>query len=162
MTKIAVGEFVAQRRKVLGLSQSGLSKRLFLSPQAISALERRSSAVSIEFFCNLCHALRISFSDFVNREANAPLYIKKKMLETPKIAEKLLFVRKKKGISRSELSAMTAVSDKTIRNYETCSQAPTIQYIESFCNATNFPIEEILSEKPISSLVEKKQSRRSN
>lgn len=67
----SVGARIAARRREMGLSQSGLARRMCVSPQAVSKWERGLSLPDIVFIDELALALGITIDELLTGRVEA-------------------------------------------------------------------------------------------
>ena len=129
MERESLGSFIANRRKELSMSQAELAGKVFLSPQAISSIERTSSSLSIDNALLFCQALDITLEDLLERRIDPSR--KPTPFDRDSLPSKLEAARLQKNLTRKEIARKAGLSEKSIRNYETGRQVPSIQYLES-------------------------------
>ena len=129
MERESLGSFIANRRKELSMSQAELAEKVFLSPQAVSSIERTSSSLSIDNALRFCEALDITLEDLLERRIDPNR--KPTPIDRDSLPSKLEAARLQKNLTRKEIAQKTGLSEKSIRNYETGKQVPSIQYLES-------------------------------
>lgn len=111
------------------MSQAELAEKVFLSPQAVSSIERTSSSLSIDNALRFCEALDITLEDLLERRIDPNR--KPTPFDRDSLPSKLEAARLQKNLTRKEIAQKTGLSEKSIRNYETGKQVPSIQYLES-------------------------------
>ena len=125
-----LGSFIARCRKKRGLSQAELAEKVFMSPQAISSIEKNSSSLAVDTAKRIADALGMSLSDLEKRELPEKPKEAGKDLNEKDLASKLKESREKAGLSRADAAKAAGVSERTVRNYENGSRAPSFQYVE--------------------------------
>lgn len=63
-----LGQFIAERRKELGMTQKQLSEKLHVTDKAVSRWERGQGLPDVNSFAPLAEALELSISEIMNAE----------------------------------------------------------------------------------------------
>ena len=71
MDLIKIGKFISEKRKELGLTQSQLAEKLYVTDRAVSKWERGKSLPNTESMVELCKIFNISISDLINGEVSS-------------------------------------------------------------------------------------------
>lgn|GEM_PF-4500649 len=135
--KESLGIFIAQCRKARGLSQAELAEKVFMSPQAISSIEKNSSSLSLDTAKRIAEALGIGLNDLYSREMPKKAKTPAKDLDEKQIAGNLQNAREKSGMSRMDVANAMGISERTVRNYENGQRTPSFQYVESLTELTH-------------------------
>lgn len=70
MDQEKIGRFIAERRKLCGLTQAQLAEKLNITDRAVSKWERGKSMPDSSIMPELCDILKISLNDLFNGEAS--------------------------------------------------------------------------------------------
>ena len=68
MDVVKIGKFIAERRKLLGLTQLELAEKLMITDKAVSKWETGKSLPDHQIALELCNVLGISINDLLNGE----------------------------------------------------------------------------------------------
>ncbi len=68
MDQIKIGKFIAEQRKVKGLTQACLAERLGITDRAVSKWERGRGVPDVSIMLELCRELDISVNELLNGE----------------------------------------------------------------------------------------------
>ena len=68
MNQIKIGKFIAERRKLVGLTQMQLADQLGITDKAVSKWERGIAMPDTSLMLQLCGILRISVNELLNGE----------------------------------------------------------------------------------------------
>lgn len=138
-----IGEYIAELRKKNEYSQAELAKKLFLTPQAISALERNSSNLSLELAVAICKEFDISLSAFHERSLESDGFAP--IPSEEELAKRLIGLRKTKGLNRKTVAEQTGLSERTIRNYENGAASPSFQFLEKAADIYGVSFKELFA-----------------
>ena len=72
MDQKKIGNYIAEKRKALGLTQIDLAGRLGMSNKSVSKWERGICLPDVSFYEDLCDTLGISINEFLAGEDIAP------------------------------------------------------------------------------------------
>ncbi len=99
MDQVKIGKFIAERRKIINLTQMQLAEKLNITDRAVSKWERGKAMPDSSIMLELCNILKISVSDLLNGEVvtmdNYNEKLEQKMIEMVKEkeqADKKMFV----------------------------------------------------------------------
>jgi len=138
-----IGEYIAELRKKNGYSQAELAKKLFLTPQAISALERNSSNLSLELAVAICKEFDLPLSAFHERSLESDGFTP--IPSEDELAKRLTDLRKAKGLDRKTVAEQSGLSERTIRNYENGDASPSFQFLEKAADIYGVSFEELFA-----------------
>jgi transcriptional regulator with XRE-family HTH domain len=119
MTSENLGNYVAERRKTLGLRQSDLAYVLGYTTQAICSFEMGKSQPSALLLPDLANALSESLDDLVLLNSNPGILTVKNPRADPSLLTKnLTAIRNKDGLSLEQEAEILGVNRRTVLNYE--------------------------------------------
>ncbi|MBO5313619.1 MAG: helix-turn-helix transcriptional regulator [Clostridia bacterium] len=68
MDQIKIGKFIAERRKMAGMTQAQLAEKLYITDRAVSKWERGISMPDSSIMLELCSVLKITVNDLLSGE----------------------------------------------------------------------------------------------
>jgi Predicted transcriptional regulators len=114
----SLGNYVANRRKALGLRQSDLAEALGYSVQAISKFENGNSEMDLTSLPKLAALLSLSLNDLFSEAVTPKGPACSLRFDGEILANNLAYLRNQKGLSQAELAETLGVSKRSIANYE--------------------------------------------
>ena len=132
MEKCRLSKYVAEKRKLVGLSQKELAELLFYTPQALSRFEALDSAFPLSQADALCKALDCSLDDIYLRNLDDTHY-RPLPFDVEELGGLLSECRKRKEISQEDMASSCDVSARSLRNYESGKGSISLQFLDSFC-----------------------------
>ena len=63
MNQEKIGKFIAERRKIMGLTQNQLAEKLFVTDRAVSKWETGKAMPDSAIMLDLCQILKITIND---------------------------------------------------------------------------------------------------
>ena len=119
MESARLGDYVAERRKTLGLRQSDLAESLGYTTQAICSFEMGKSQLSVLLLPNLANNLCESLDDLLACNPNPSPFVSKNPKADPSLLTRnLVALRKKDGLSLDQEAVILGVNKRTVTNYE--------------------------------------------
>jgi transcriptional regulator with XRE-family HTH domain len=114
-----LGNYVAERRKELALTQSDLAKSLGYTVQGISKFESGDSQISILVLPKLANLLNESIDDLLAEKKNPePLSTPNPQVDNANLVANLIALRSQHNYSQEKEAALLGVSKRSIINYE--------------------------------------------
>ncbi|MCI2111580.1 MAG: transcriptional regulator [Bacilli bacterium] len=132
MAEKTIGQFIAERRKGLGLRQIDLGKRVNYSVQAISKMEKGLSQPAGALVPALCNALDISIDEFFAMERKPGKKNPVPPFDGLTFAENISYLRLKEGLSQYALALIIKVSKRSIANYERGVSVPSWEVVDAY------------------------------
>ena len=114
MDQVKIGKFIAERRKLLGLTQIQLGEKLAVTDRAVSKWETGRTMPDSSIMLELCSLLKISVTDLLTGE--------------------IVTMENKSSQLEKELLEM-------LMNYEFSTEKPTYACVIEDVNMTNVPEE---------------------
>ena len=137
-----IGNALRTRRLELGLTKAELGQRADLLPQYISTTENCRRLVGLKNLVKLSEALEVDFSYFIPAEK---LHVGKITHDTSELGPNLRKLRRKKGISISQLTASTGLTPPHIVGIESGKHNPRLNTLILFCTGLGVSISEVFS-----------------
>jgi transcriptional regulator with XRE-family HTH domain len=152
----SLGNYVANRRKALGLRQSDLAEALGYSVQAISKFENGNSEMDLTSLPKLAAFLSLSLNDLFSEAMTPKGPVCSLRFDGEILANNLAYLRNQKGLSQAELAETLGVSKRSIANYESGHTLPSPDLIQKFLqdfavDADRLFGEEMLAPLPLTS-----------
>lgn len=114
-----LGNYVAERRKALALTQTDLAKSLGYTTQGISKFESGDSQISILVLPKLANLLNESLDDLIAEKKNPdPLSAPNPQVDNANLVTNLIALRSQHNYSQEKEAALLGVSKRSIINYE--------------------------------------------
>ncbi len=109
MNQIKIGQFIAERRKIQGLTQAALAERLGITDRAVSKWERGRGLPDPSIMLDLCSELDINVNELLNGERIS-------MENYDKKAEELMLqmAEKEKRYAKNLMTAMWVIMTVSI------------------------------------------------
>ena len=102
---MSVGENIRRIRKIRGLTQKELGKKLGISQAAVGQYEKSNANLTQTTIQKIANALDVTPSALINEFCNA-------------LGENIKSLREEKNISISDLAKLTGISEKLLTEYE--------------------------------------------
>ena len=131
MDVVQVGQFIKERRKILGFTQNALAEYIGISPQAVSKWERGENMPDVGFFPDLAKFLEINIEDILQAGVgNAP---------KPKVKPKL-------GVDEQTFAAILKEPDEDYDIFAHLTSGQKMEYIITLINrkTIDMALDEIL------------------
>lgn len=132
MTNSKIGQFIADRRKELGMRQIDLGKKVSYSVQAISKIEKGLSEPAGTLLPSLCNALELTLEDFFAMSVSSGRKNPVPSFDGLTFAENISYLRLKEGLSQHALAAIIKVSKRSVANYERGSSVPNFSVVQAY------------------------------
>jgi transcriptional regulator with XRE-family HTH domain len=127
-----IGQFVANRRKKLGYSQSDLAAYLCYSDTAISKFEAGLSSPPMSLVPALANFLQVSVDDLVKKNPNpAPLKVLNPPFDAENCIQNLAALRISRHLKQSEECEILGISKRTVINYEKGTSLPSLNVLDT-------------------------------
>ena len=139
-----VGNAVRTRRLELGLSKTELAQRADLLPQYISTTENCRRLVGLKNLFKLADALEVDVSYFIPGEMEP---IGAAIFELDYLGIAILAMRRKLGLSRSEVTALTGLSSEHIAYIERCEMTPRLNTLLKLCAGLKITLRTLFTTK---------------
>jgi transcriptional regulator with XRE-family HTH domain len=132
-------EYIAKRRKALGISQGEMASALGYTDTAVSKIESGSSNPPISILPSLANELRITLDDLLLMKENpAPFQTPNPPYDSEKVALNIRAIRLSEHLRQKEASERIGVNKRTLVTYEKGDACPNFAVMEellSLCSA---------------------------
>ncbi len=132
MDRTQIGQWVGERRKLLGLTQSDLGSKLSYTPQAVSLIEQGKSSLLISTLYPLAEVLRCSPEDVLSCNPTPSDEYRIYEYSRERFSSNLRRYRRKLGLKQNDLAAQLGISSRTLRTYEKDKATPSIELVCRF------------------------------
>jgi transcriptional regulator with XRE-family HTH domain len=121
-----LGDFVARRRKELGLTQQDIAASLGYTVQAISRFEKGQSKMDLASLPALANALGLSLDDLLHENDNHQGIPCSIAFNGATLAANLVYLRNKEGLTQEAAASIGGVSKRSLANYEKGLSRPSL------------------------------------
>lgn len=131
MEKMTIGQYIALRRKSLGLRQTDLGEKLSYSVQAISKIEKGQSEPAGATLPSLANALKVSLEDLFALNENPENNLNKcPPFDNVTFSQNFAYLRLKENLSQKDLARILGISKRSVANYEQGTGVPSYESIK--------------------------------
>jgi transcriptional regulator with XRE-family HTH domain len=144
---ISIGEFVAERRKELRLTQQNLADDLGYTNQAISKFESGRSQMDVNSLPKLASLLSLSLDELIHGiddKEGQPCSV---TYHPEMVADNLVYLRKKKNLTQEKAAAGLGLSKRSLINYENNLSQPSLTVLAACCDFYKVKADDLVGQK---------------
>ena len=143
-TPKTMGERLRALRKKKGLSQESLSMEIGIARGLISMYEKDQIVPSLTNATYLAQFYKVSIDDILGRKTPSGAFLTEEdLIPFESLGEQLLYLRKTRRLTRSQVSEITGLHANTILAYETDRCIPNVINAECLAIAYQVPVDYI-------------------
>lgn len=141
MGKQQIGEYIAMRRKQLGLSQRALAEKIGYSAQALCKIEVQSRTFSSSLVPMLAKALDVTAEDLFLRNPFPSAFLSKPFVLSNDFAGALLRFREEQSLLQAEVAEAVGLTPRTYRKIEKGVLIPSFSFFDRLFEVYSLPID---------------------
>ena len=147
------GQFLANKRIEIGLSQAELANKLGYSPQMISNWERNKVYPDLSIWSAYASILNVDLHSFIMcKNAKSDTYCETLKFDANKFANNLKLLRRKHRLTQFDLANKLNINTKTVLSYEKGKSYPSLAIFIKLCDLYALKANElyfVIEEAPI-------------